>query len=100
MNRHQGAAFRGDGCGTKHFISNSGIADMAVIGEPTARRLVTEHIGSGVGMTTHGKSVGAVGRFAQMAAELEQPARARGGDLLWQKNSEKSVVEPGAKSGS
>lgn len=53
---YQGAEFRGGGCGTKHFISNGGIADMAVIGEPTARRLVTEHVGSvGVRLTTRGK---------------------------------------------
>lgn len=56
VNHYQGAAFRGGGCGTKHFISNGGIADMAVIGEPTARRLVTEHVGSvGVRLTTRGK---------------------------------------------
>lgn len=53
---YQGAAYRGGGCGTKHFISNGGIADMAVVGEPTARRLVTEHVGSvGVRLTTRGK---------------------------------------------
>lgn len=56
VTRYQGAEFRGGGCGTKHFISNGGIADMAVVGEPTARRLVVEHVGSvGVRITTRGK---------------------------------------------
>jgi len=52
---YQGAAFRGGGCGTKHFVNNGGIADMAVVGEPTGRRLVVEHVGSvGVRLTTRG----------------------------------------------
>ena len=52
---YQGAAYRGGGCGTKHFVTNGGIADFAVVGEPTQRRLVTEHVGSvGVRMTTRG----------------------------------------------
>ena len=52
---YQGAAFRGGGCGTKHLINNGGIADMAVVGEPTQRRLVVEHVGSvGVRLTTRG----------------------------------------------
>lgn len=52
---YQGAAFRGGGCGAKHFITNGGIADLAVVGEPTRRRLVTEHVGSvGVRLTTRG----------------------------------------------
>jgi len=56
VGHYHGAEFRGGGCGTKHFISNGGLADMAVVGEPTARRLVTEHVGSvGVRLTTRGK---------------------------------------------
>ena len=52
---YQGAAYRGGGCGTKHFVTNGGIADFAVVGEPTQRRLVTEHVGSvGVRLTTRG----------------------------------------------
>lgn len=53
---YQGACFRGGGCGTKHFVTNGGIADMAVVGEPTRMVLVTEHVGSvGVRITTRGK---------------------------------------------
>jgi len=52
---YQGASYRGGGCGTKHFINNGGIADMAVVGEPTRMMLVTEHVGSvGVRITTRG----------------------------------------------
>lgn len=52
---YQGAAYRGGGCGTKHFVNNGGIADMAVIGEPTGMTLITEHVGSvGVRITTRG----------------------------------------------
>ncbi len=53
---YQGACFRGGGCGTKHFVTNGGIADMAVVGEPTSMVLVTEHVGSvGVRISTRGK---------------------------------------------
>jgi acetylornithine deacetylase len=53
---YQGAAYRGGGCGTKHFVSNGGIADMAVVGEPTRMMLINEHVGSvGVRITTRGK---------------------------------------------
>jgi acetylornithine deacetylase len=53
---YQGAAYRGGGCGTKHFVNNGGIADMAVVGEPTRMVLVNEHVGSvGVRITTLGK---------------------------------------------
>jgi acetylornithine deacetylase/succinyl-diaminopimelate desuccinylase-like protein len=52
---YQGASFRGGGCGTKHFVNNGGIADMAVVGEPTHMMLVNEHVGSvGVRLTTRG----------------------------------------------
>jgi acetylornithine deacetylase len=52
---YQGATYRGGGCGTKHFINNGGIADMAIIGEPTRMTLITEHVGSvGVRITTRG----------------------------------------------
>jgi acetylornithine deacetylase len=53
---YQGATYRGGGCGTKHFVNNGGIADMAVVGEPTRMVLVSEHVGSvGVRITTRGK---------------------------------------------
>lgn len=53
---YQGASYRGGGCGTKHFVNNGGIADMAVVGEPTRMMLITEHVGSvGVRITTRGK---------------------------------------------
>ena len=53
---YQGACYRGGGCGTKHFINNGGIADMAVVGEPTRMMLINEHVGSvGVRITTRGK---------------------------------------------
>ena len=53
---YQGATYRGGGCGTKHFVNNGGIADMAVVGEPTRMMLVSEHVGSvGVRITTRGK---------------------------------------------
>lgn len=53
---YQGPSFRGGGCGTKHWVSNGGIADMAVVGEPTRMVLVSEHVGSvGVRITTRGK---------------------------------------------
>ena len=55
VNQYQGPSFRGGGCGTKHFVSNGGIADMAVVGEPTSMMLVNEHVGSvGVRITTRG----------------------------------------------
>ncbi len=53
---YQGATYRGGGCGTKHFVNNGGIADMAIVGEPTRMMLVSEHVGSvGVRITTRGK---------------------------------------------
>jgi acetylornithine deacetylase len=53
---YQGATYRGGGCGTKHFVNNGGIADMAVVGEPTRMMLINEHVGSvGVRVTTRGK---------------------------------------------
>ena len=53
---YQGACYRGGGCGTKHFINNGGIADLAVVGEPTRMMLINEHVGSvGVRITTRGK---------------------------------------------
>lgn len=53
---YQGASYRGGGCGTKHWVSNGGIADMAVVGEPTRMMLINEHVGSvGVRLTTLGK---------------------------------------------
>lgn len=55
INQYQGASFRGGGCGTKHFVTNGGIADMAVVGEPTRMTLVNEHVGSvAVRLTTRG----------------------------------------------
>jgi acetylornithine deacetylase/succinyl-diaminopimelate desuccinylase-like protein len=52
---YQGPSFRGGGCGTKHYITNGGIADMAIVGEPTRMTLVPEHVGSvGVRLTTRG----------------------------------------------
>lgn len=53
---YQGASYRGGGCGTKHFVNNGGIADMAIVGEPTRMMLINEHVGSvGVRITTRGK---------------------------------------------
>lgn len=53
---YQGATYRGGGGGTKHFVNNGGIADMAVVGEPTRMTLINEHVGSvGVRITTRGK---------------------------------------------
>ena len=50
---YQCASYRGGGCGTKHFVNNGGIADMAVVGEPTRMMLINEHVGSvGVRITT------------------------------------------------
>lgn len=43
---YQDARYRGGGCGTKHLLSNGGIAHHAVIGEPTGLRIVTSHVGS------------------------------------------------------
>lgn len=55
INQYQGASFRGGGCGTKHFVTNGGIADMAVVGEPTRMMLINEHVGSvAVRITTRG----------------------------------------------
>lgn len=55
VTHYQGASFRGGGCGTKHFVNNGGIADMAVIGEPTRMMLINEHVGSvGIRLTTRG----------------------------------------------
>ncbi len=55
INQFQGASFRGGGCGTKHFVTNGGIADMAVVGEPTRMMLINEHVGSvAVRITTRG----------------------------------------------
>ena len=53
---YQGPSFRGGGCGTRHWVSNGGIADFAVVGEPTAMGLIHEHVGSvAVRLTTLGK---------------------------------------------
>ena len=55
INQYQGPSFRGGGCGTKHFVTNGGIADMAVVGEPTRMMLINEHVGSvAVRITTRG----------------------------------------------
>ncbi|MCC7483418.1 MAG: M20/M25/M40 family metallo-hydrolase [Burkholderiales bacterium] len=55
VNQYQGAGFRGGGCGTRHFVTNGGIADMAVVGEPTRMMLINEHVGSvAVRVTTRG----------------------------------------------
>lgn len=53
---YQGPSFRGGGCGTRHWVSNGGIADFAVVGEPTSMGLIHEHVGSvAVRLTTLGK---------------------------------------------
>ncbi|MGZ5092648.1 MAG: M20 family metallopeptidase [Burkholderiales bacterium] len=55
INQYQGPSFRGGGCGTKHFVTNGGIADMAIVGEPTRMMLINEHVGSvAVRITTRG----------------------------------------------
>ncbi len=55
INQYQGPSFRGGGCGTRHFVANGGIADMAVVGEPTRMMLINEHVGSvGVRISTRG----------------------------------------------
>ncbi len=46
VGRYQGKEYRGGGCGSRYLIANGGIADLAVIGEPTRMRLVAEHVGS------------------------------------------------------
>ena len=56
VNQYQGPSFRGGGCGTRHFVANGGIADMAVVGEPTSMMLINEHVGSvAVRISTRGK---------------------------------------------
>jgi acetylornithine deacetylase/succinyl-diaminopimelate desuccinylase-like protein len=53
---YQGPSYRGGGCGTSHWVRNGGIADMAVVGEPTSMGLIHEHVGSvAVRITTLGK---------------------------------------------
>jgi acetylornithine deacetylase/succinyl-diaminopimelate desuccinylase-like protein len=72
---HQGPSFRGGGCGTKHFLTNGGIADMAVVGEPTRMTLVPEHVGSvGVRLTTRGMPAPA--RFAGQGSDAIRKMRA------------------------
>ena len=56
VNQYQGPSYRGGGCGTRHFVANGGIADMAVVGEPTRMMLINEHVGSvAVRISTRGK---------------------------------------------
>ena len=72
---HQGPSFRGGGCGTRHFLTNGGIADMAVVGEPTRMALVPEHVGSvGVRLTTRGMPAPA--RFADQGSDAIRKMRA------------------------
>jgi acetylornithine deacetylase len=72
---HQGASFRGGGCGTRHFLTNGGIADMAVVGEPTRMGLVPEHVGSvAVRLTTRGMPAPA--RFAEQGSDAIRKMRA------------------------
>jgi len=51
IERHQvgdyrGKAFRGGGAGARWLVTHGGVADGAIIGEPTGLRLVPEHVGS------------------------------------------------------
>ncbi len=46
IDRYQGAMYRGYGYGTAYLVTHGGIADMAILGEPTGLRLMTEHFGS------------------------------------------------------
>lgn len=45
VDRYQGAEYRGGACGSWYLVTHGGVADMCVIGEPTAMRLVRGHMG-------------------------------------------------------
>jgi len=42
----QGAEFRGYAAGTRYLVTHGGVADMCILGEPTASKLVLGHFGS------------------------------------------------------
>lgn len=46
VDRYKGAQYRGYGYGTAYLVTHGGVADMAIIGEPTGLKLMTEHFGS------------------------------------------------------
>lgn len=46
VGEYRGRAFRGGGVGARWLVTHGGVADGAVIGEPTGLRLVPEHVGS------------------------------------------------------
>ena len=45
VDKYQGSSFRGGGFGTSYFVTHSGIAGFAVIGEPTGLALLPGHLG-------------------------------------------------------
>jgi acetylornithine deacetylase/succinyl-diaminopimelate desuccinylase-like protein len=45
VDRYQGAHYRGGGVGTGYMVTHGGIADLAVIGEPTGLTLLPGHLG-------------------------------------------------------
>lgn len=45
VDRYQGAFYRGGGVGTGYLVTHGGIADLAVIGEPTGLCLLPGHLG-------------------------------------------------------
>ena len=45
VDRFQGAAYRGGGCGTWHAITHGALADFAVVGEPSGMTLMRAHGG-------------------------------------------------------
>lgn len=46
IDEFQGATYRGYGYGSAYLVQHGIVADYAIIGEPTAMQLVTEHFGS------------------------------------------------------
>lgn len=46
VEQYRGKSFRGGGAGARWLVTHGGIADGAIIGEPTGLRLVLEHVGS------------------------------------------------------
>ena len=45
VDKYQGSSFRGGGFGTSYYVTHGGIADVAVIGEPTGLSLLPGHLG-------------------------------------------------------
>lgn len=66
VDRYQGRAYRGAGSGTTYLVRHGGVADMAVIGEPTIMRIVPAHMGD-VWMKITVRGTPAHTRFADRA---------------------------------